>query len=498
MGAILRIVNLIPSIRTGLLAVIISYFFLFLIFLFPLGFFVNLITGSEPMLLNSRYLTGEIFTVSLSLALALYLNSNYMRNLLPQIAYYNFVALGLALAVIALLSLSLLSRKSRVLFVLFTLLVFSATGVFFTTSLREKNSSPTSIPSAYGLAEGRKVIVLYMEGLSLKDLLSSPRELPNFSYLINKGAWGKVNSPVPCLSEITFYSFLRGMKPSRSGYFSSKVYSFLGKGNFRLFPRWLFFQMMKKLGVIKLKRTIPMPDNGIVDVVKNYRGKADIVRGSNKIENRDTVAALFPEARPGTWQYSTLLEAVSTDSAAAEKALKMAKKNDFLVVRMEGLKLIKTRFLKYTSDYFPFVSPAELEKFMGVPGKYILFYDHILGRFLTQLPPDAFLLVVSPFSVEPVAPWRFYLEGLFGDKLTCGDFLDCPQGAYIAFSPWTNSTSAQVSLLDFAPTLAYYMGLPVEKESQGRVLTEWFKKEFFIENPILFIHSYGGMLRKGR
>ena len=129
MGAILRIVNLIPSIRTGLLAVIISYFFLFLIFLFPLGFFVNLITGSEPMLLNSRYLTGEIFTVSLSLALALYLNSNYMRNLLPQIAYYNFVALGLALAVIALLSLSLLSRKSRVLFVLFTLLVFSATGV---------------------------------------------------------------------------------------------------------------------------------------------------------------------------------------------------------------------------------------------------------------------------------------------------------------------------------------------------------------------------------
>ena len=484
--------------KTEILPVIIFYSITFLVLLFPLSLFVNLITGSEPILLNSRYLTGEIFLVSLFLALALYLNSNYMRNLLPQIAYYNFVALGLALAVIALLSLSLLSRKSRIIFVLFTLLIFSTTGIFYTTSLRQKTSPSPAIPSAYGLAEGRKVIVLYMEGLSLKDLLSSPRELPNFSYLINKGAWGKVSSPVPCLSEITFYSFLRGMKPSRSGYFSSKVYSFLGRGDFRLFPRWLFFQMLKKLGVIKLKRTIPMPDNGIADVVKNYRGRADIVEGSTKPENRDTVVALFPEARPGTWQYSTLLEAVSMDSAAAERALKRAKKSDFLVVRMEGLKLIKTRFLKYTSDYFPFVSPAELEEFMGVPDKYILFYDHILGRFLTQLPPDTFLLVVSPFSVEPIAPWRFYLEGLFGDKLTCGDFLDCPEGAYMALSPWANNTSIQVSLLDFAPTLAYYMGLPVEKESQGRVVTEWFKKEFFIENPILFIHSYGGMLRKGR
>ncbi len=498
MGAIIRIINLFPSFNPGILPVFFFYSAFFLIFLFPLSIFANLITGSEPVLLNSRYLIGETLLVSSFLTLVIYLNSNYMRNLLPQRAYYNFVALGITMAVLTLLSLSLISRKSRVIFVLFTLLAFLSTGIFYTTSLKGKKSLNTPIPSPYTLAEGRKVIVLYMEGLSLKDLLKSPRELPNFSYLLNKGAWGKVKAPAPCLSQVTFYSFLRGMKPNRSGYYSSRIYTFLGRGNFRLFPRWLFFQSLKKIGVIKMEKRLYPPNRGIVDVVKKYRGRAEIVEGRNSPEKKDMVSALFPEASPGTWQYSTLLQALSRDSDAAERALRLLRRRDLLVVRLEGLKLIKTRFLKYTSDFFPFVAPGELEKFMKVPEKYTLFYDHILGMFLTQLPADGLLLIVSPFSVEPIAPWRFYIEGLLGDKLTCGDFLDCPDGMYIAFSSWTSNSALPVSLLDFTPTLAYYLGLPVEKESQGRVVTEWFKKEFFIENPILFIHSYGEMLKRSR
>ncbi len=476
------------------------YAALFLPILFLLALFVNLITGGEPLLLNSRYLVGLIFLLSSYLALTVYFNLNYMRNLLPSRAYYTFIALGLALAMLSLLSLSLIGRKNRVLFVVFTILAFVSSGVFYSLRIKVASQPPPPSPIPSTLAEGRRAVVLYVEGLSAQDILkpSGHQKLPNFAYLVGQGAWGKVKSPVPCISEVTFFSFLRGTKPSVHGYRSPREYSFLGRGRYTLFPKWVFFQTFKKAGVVKLRRKLPRPNQGIVFLVRKFQGKAALVEAKKYPRRTETLKALFPEAEEGTWQYETLLDALSRDIQVSERALRLMKRKHLLVVYLEGMKMVKLRFLKYTSEFFPFIPPQELEKFMGVVDKYTLFYDHIVGRFLTQLPPEGLVVVVSPFSVEPIAPWRFYLEGLMGDKLTCGDFLDCPEGVYMAFSPWTNRGNFPLSLLDFTPTVAYYLGLPVEKESQGRVATEIFKKEFFLENPILFIHSYRGFFKRGR
>ncbi len=499
-GAILRILNLFPPFSPSIFYVVAFYAAMFFPFLFSLSLFVNLITGGEPVLLNSRYLVGQVFLMSSYLALAVYLNLKYMRNLLPSRAYYNFIGIGLALAMLSILSLSLIARKNRVLFVVFSLLAFASVGIFYTTRIKQGPEPVPSFPITSTLAEGRKAVVLYVEGLSAQDILKpqSAQNLANFNYLVGQGAWGKVNSPLPCISEVTFFSFLRGTKPSAHGYRSSRVYSFLGRGEYTLFPKWIFFQALKKVKVVRLERKVPRPNQGIVFLVRKFHGRAAVVEARDFPKREDTVKALFPEARPGTWQYDTLLEALSMDSYVSEKALKLMRKTDLLVIRLEGMKKVKLRFLKYTSEFFPFISPQELEKFMGVIDKYTLFYDHIVGRFLTQLPPEGMVIVVSPFSVEPIAPWRFYLEGLMGDKLTCGDFLDCPEGVYMAFSPWINRGNISLSLLDFAPTVAYYLGLPVEKESQGRVAAEIFKKGFFLENPILFIHSYRGFFKGGQ
>ncbi len=486
-----------PPFSPPVFYVVAFYAAMFFPFLTLLSLFINLITGGEPVLLNSRYLVGQIFLLASYLSLAIYLNLKYMRNLLPPRAYYNFVGLGLALAMLSILSLSLIARKNRILFVVFSLLAFASVGIFYTTRTKQAPEPTPSFPFASTLAEGRKAVVLYMEGLSLQDILRprSAQNLANFNYLVSQGAWGKVKSPPPCLSEVTFFSFLRGTRPSDHGYRSSGVYSFLGKGKYTLFPRWIFFQALKKVKVVRLEGKIPRPHQGMVFLVRKFHGRGEVVEAEDFPQRRDTVKALFPEARAGTWQYETLLEALSADSYASERALKLLRRADLLVIRLEGMKRVKLRFLKYTSEFFPFVPPQELEKFMGVIDKYTLFYDHIVGRFLTQLPPEGLVIVVSPFSVEPIAPWRFYLEGLMGDKLTCGDFLDCPEGVYMAFSPWVKRGNFPLSLLDFAPTVAYYLGLPVEKESQGRVAAEIFKKEFFLENPILFIHSYRGFFK---
>ena len=47
-----------------------------------------------------------------------------------------------------------------------------------------------------------------------------------------------------------------------------------------------------------------------------------------------------------------------------------------------------------------------------------------------------------------------------------------------------------MNLIDMAPTLLNYMGLPVGKDMDGIVCTSIFVETFKTENPILYITSY--------
>ncbi|GEM_PF-2452212 len=485
----------------------ISYIFIvgvyFLIFLFPLiiiSTFVRAIFGGEISALNSRYLCGLFFIVSIFLALAVYLNLPYFRNLLPQKAYFTVAGLGIVFAVIALLSLSLIQRKSRVVFVIFYVLaVLSVLSFTYMVNSFQKNEEVKNLPFQLQPPE-RRVVVIYMEGLSLEDVLkiSEKVELPNFSYLLERGAWGKVSSPEPCSSEVTFYSFLRGKTPGETGYTSSFMYSIAGRGELRILPRWMLFQGLKKLKIIRVKGRIKRPNDGIVKLVRKTGARASTVEAEVVPLREDLVISIFPKAKRKSWQFKVLLDALSRDNFVAEQAIKLMGKRKLIVVKFQGMRDIKVHFLRYTSGYYPFVSPENLEKYMDTVEKYYQFYDHIIGRFLTLSSAEDLLLIVSPFSVDPLPPWRSYLEVLLGDKFVCGDYFDCPQGVYFAFSKYISPKNTSINLLDFVPTISYFLGLPVEKDSRGRVVSEIFNKEFSFENPVFFIHTYSRILEEGR
>jgi predicted AlkP superfamily phosphohydrolase/phosphomutase len=48
---------------------------------------------------------------------------------------------------------------------------------------------------------------------------------------------------------------------------------------------------------------------------------------------------------------------------------------------------------------------------------------------------------------------------------------------------------AEASLMDLAPTILHYLGLPVPEHMDGRVLTEVFTDAFKAENPVQFVES---------
>ena len=47
----------------------------------------------------------------------------------------------------------------------------------------------------------------------------------------------------------------------------------------------------------------------------------------------------------------------------------------------------------------------------------------------------------------------------------------------------------EASLMDLAPTILHYLGLPVPEHMDGKVLTEAFTEAFNSENPVQFAAS---------
>jgi predicted AlkP superfamily phosphohydrolase/phosphomutase len=53
------------------------------------------------------------------------------------------------------------------------------------------------------------------------------------------------------------------------------------------------------------------------------------------------------------------------------------------------------------------------------------------------------------------------------------------------------ATLQDASILDLAPTVLYLLGLPVDDDMDGKVLTDWFLEEFVRENPVQTMTSVG-------
>jgi len=45
-------------------------------------------------------------------------------------------------------------------------------------------------------------------------------------------------------------------------------------------------------------------------------------------------------------------------------------------------------------------------------------------------------------------------------------------------------------IVDLAPTLLYYLGLPVGRDMDGIARTDVFGRDFIADNPVIYISSY--------
>ena len=165
----------------------------------------------------------------------------------------------------------------------------------------------------------------------------------------------------------------------------------------------------------------------------------------------------------------------------------------FFAVRFPGIDAVGHRFLRYANpSAFGDVSAEESQRLGRVLQQYYGFIDTVIGREMSRLGPNDLLLVVSAFGMEPMSPGKRVLEMVAGNPLISGTHERAPDGFVMAFGgPVAPGRPERASVVDLAPTILYFLGLPVARDMDDFARIDLFKPAFTSDKPVTYIPSYG-------
>ena len=178
--------------------------------------------------------------------------------------------------------------------------------------------------------------------------------------------------------------------------------------------------------------------------------------------------------------------------ARAAKALTAQTRPRFLSIRYDGLDVVSHYYLRYSEPPTPRGVPeADRRRYAQVIDRYYAYIDSELGAVLDSVRPGDLVVVISGFGMEPLHPLKRLLSRVIGDPNVTGTHERAPDGFVLAYgSSVQRGRHHRGALVDVAPTLLYFFGLPVARDMDGFARPDLFTREFTAERPISFIPSY--------
>jgi hypothetical protein len=185
---------------------------------------------------------------------------------------------------------------------------------------------------------------------------------------------------------------------------------------------------------------------------------------------------------------------IATDAASEQIArdLSALRPVQFTAVRFPGIDAVGHYYLRYAMPRaFGDVSDDERLRYGRVLEQYYTYVDSIIGRAMTALGPDDLLLVVSGFGMEPLSVGKRMLERIAGDPDLSGSHERAPDGFIMAYGRSVGKGNfPRASVVDVAPTVLYFLGLPIARDLDGYARTDIFTSSFTEQRPITFIPYY--------
>jgi hypothetical protein len=396
---------------------------------------------------------------------------------------------------------------------------------------------------------GGRVVLIAVDGASLDYISVAVAEgrLPNFARVLGRGAATHTATLRPTQAEPIWTAVVTGQLPQTSGVRSAARYrAFAGGAALDVLPDYMFAQALVGYGVLVAEphTQASMPGRplwtilsergirvGVVgwplthppDRVRGYIVSDELHRVDEARFNADGPGAVSP---PDLWPTiarvsgtrlsrdphevlagaGPLPRAADSDGGADPAPvqadslhlrlialLEPAQGSRLVAVRLPGLDAVAHYFLRYASpEDFGDVTDEERTRFGRVLDDYYAVVDAAVGRLFDDLGPDDLGLVVSSHGIEPLTPLKRLLERVVGDPNLSGTHERAPDGFVMAFGPSVRAGEPERgSVADVTPTVLYFLGLPIGRDMDGRVRTDFFRPEFTATRPVTFIPSYG-------
>jgi predicted AlkP superfamily phosphohydrolase/phosphomutase len=503
--------------------------------------------------ISLRLLTWSAAALSGTAAVITWLHASGLRNALDPRAIpsmtYTAIALGVVTLVFLLLGFAQVAARHQhraTVAILFTVATISS--ILVPVWLRGPALAPPSRaagdhPVEADAPDGPRVLLLCLDGASL-DVISpavAAGRLPNFGRLLDRGASMHLATTRPTQPETVWASVMTGTWPSRHGVRGAARYRpFNGDVSLDLLPDYLFTQALIRVGLLieepyssaSLEAMPLWRMAGRFGVRAGFIGlplthPADSPHGfivSDRFHRRRDSAAVL-DARPAVsparldevaravlaaeqgqppderlGRLDLLLQSSEAESTVEAdrlhhhlaRQLGSAEQVRLLAVRYAGLDTIGHYYLRYaTPDAYGDVSEDERRRLGRVLDDYYEYVDSLVGDALETLRENDLLLVVSGFGMEPLTVGKRLLERAVGDPRFTGTHERAPDGFLLAYgTAVAPSRQARGAVVDVAPTLLYFLGLPVARDMDGFVRTDVFTRAFNEQRTITFIPSY--------
>lgn len=465
---------------------------------------------------NITFVSPSFLIVSFSSLIILYLlifkaNRDFFISFFdPQTLYFLdaqpiFLVLFAILAVVFLYS--YLSSRRKIF--LWTFPVLFAATMSLTVLQRINFPQPqktVKFASLEATKINKKMTIIGLEGLSFDFLIPLINEgkLRNFQQLMDHGSWGKLQSFSPNEPLMLIHSFNTGKLPSKHRQLSLFTYNFLGfKNTLEVVPRYLFFRQLLRTPILSASPNNPPPrtkdiwqifeDNKTTYLKKDWPFNLEVEEPDQKAET--TFNQFFEDLRFETDTiFQHVKKAMYTDIKIEEAVTELRNQNQpqMLYFFLNGLNIAEAYFYKYSfPDLFGIMDQEEVNKYNSVIERYYQFYDQIISKYLASLKMGEELLVVySPHGTEPLPLWKRFVEWMLGNAEISAYHENAPEGVVFFYGQEIvkGKHIEGMKLVDIAPTLLNYLGLPVGKDMDGIVNSSIFLNEY--KNPVLYISSY--------
>jgi hypothetical protein len=511
-----------------------------------------IVESGPPGWISLRLLTWSAAALSGTAAVITWLHASGLQRALDPVALprinYAATAFGLATVVFLLLGFAQVAARPRhraTVAIVFSVATISSILVpaWLRAGTVVRHDAAPVTPIEAEQSTGPRIVMLCLDGASL-DVISpavAAGRLPNFGRLLDRGASMHLETTRPTQPEPVWASVMTGVWPARHGVRGTARYRpFNGDVAIDVLPDYLFSQALIRVGLLieepyssaslespplwQIAARYGVP-TGLIGLPLTHPAESPagfIV--SDRFHRRSDSAAVL-DARPAVSPSrldddARAVLAAEQVAASAENRLRLdllpqtgesgatveadrlhhllAKQLGsheyvrLLAVRYAGLDAVGHYYLRYANpDAFGDVSEEERRQFGRVLDDYYAYVDSLVGDALATLNDGDLLLVVSGFGMEPLTVGKRLLERVVGDPRFTGTHERGPDGFLLAYgTAVAPARQARGAVVDVAPTLLYFLGLPVARDMDGFVRVDLFTRAFNEERTITRIPSY--------